>query len=56
MWDDDDTFGGICVGHGAQIVVGTINNPLCVIANQVTDRVDIAQYYFVRYPQWSLQR
>ena len=32
----DDFFGDVCVGKGAQIVVGSVNNPLMVMAHQVS--------------------
>lgn len=33
VWDD--TTMGVCVGRGAQIIIGGVNNPISIICEQV---------------------
>ena len=33
----DEHLGDVCVGKGAQIVVGSVNNPIMVMAHQARD-------------------
>ena len=48
VWDDDDSL-GCCVGRGAQILNGCINNPVSVLCEQVM--IEWLQYVaFQSYP------
>jgi len=45
VWDEN--IGGICVGHGAQLINGSYNNPFALLCLQVG--VCFAIFVYVRY-------